>query len=143
MNSRSPAASRQVSVEMTPGLEALIKFYTRGLGLLVIKALEFDGVTEIILGYGENTTRPVLMLLQLHDEEASARVESAAAKLVLTTDDALQMAEHLRQLGYAPGAIRRDPVNAMQGFSVSDPEGNVVEVIEYPLPVPAWSEQSG
>lgn len=119
----------------TDNMDQLVAFYTHGLGMAVLRKIEFEKATEIILGSGDGQG-PVLMLFQKHEraEKVEKQGGDSIDKLLIKTNDAKALAGRLKDQGYTPGEVEANPVNQMMVFWVYDPDGNALEIVQYPMP---------
>src|ERR1700730_6128190 len=86
-------------------LERSIRFYTEGLGMVVLTKLVSGPVTEVILGFQGKNDQPGLILFQTQGAGESLPVEhgNADTKVVLGVADIAAVAAKLSSVGYPSG----------------------------------------
>lgn len=137
-----PAASPPLEISLmgaglrTNDLDAAIRFWRDGLGLVEIHRIEPGDVVEVIMGFGGESRPPMLLLLARKDgvPEDLVPAEKRKDKLVLSVSDAEAVRAKLAAAGYAPGEIHVHEASGTKVFWVSDPDGHRLEITQPPRP---------
>ncbi len=114
-------------------LEKSIDFYTRHLGMTVLRRTDYpEGkFTLVFVGYGNETTNTVVELTHNWDETEPYKIGSGFGHLALAVPNIYEACEQMRKEGVT---ISRDPGPMKHGKSViafiEDPDGYKVELIE-------------
>jgi catechol 2,3-dioxygenase-like lactoylglutathione lyase family enzyme len=114
-------------------LERSIRFYTEGLGMIVLTKLVSGPVTEVILGFQGKRDRPGLIVFQTKGADESLPVEhgNADTKVVLGVTDIAAVAARLSSAGYPVGDIHHNgPYKILITY---DPDGYKYEIVEMPV----------
>jgi catechol 2,3-dioxygenase-like lactoylglutathione lyase family enzyme len=114
-------------------LERSIRFYTEGLGMVVLTKLVSGPVTEVILGFQRNNDRPGLIVFQTKGADESLPVEhgNADTKVVVGVADIAAVAARLSSAGYPAGDIHHNgPYKILIAY---DPDGYKYEIVEMPV----------
>ncbi len=115
-------------------LERSIDFYTRALGMTVLRRRDFpDGkFTLAFLGYGPEDTHPAIELTYNYGV-SRYEVGSGFGHIAVGTDDIRAACDAVRRAG---GQIAREPGPMKHGTTVIafavDPDGYKIELIERP-----------
>ncbi|OIP40722.1 MAG: lactoylglutathione lyase [Deltaproteobacteria bacterium CG2_30_63_29] len=113
-------------------LERSIHFYTRGLGMQLIREQEYPGgkFTLAFLGYGPEESNTVIELTHNWGTE-SYELGTGFGHIAIGTDNILGACEQLESAG---GVITRKPGPMQHGTTViafaTDPDGYKIELIE-------------
>jgi catechol 2,3-dioxygenase-like lactoylglutathione lyase family enzyme len=113
-------------------LERSIRFYTEGLGMIVLTKLVSGPVTEVILGFQGKSGQPGLIVFQTRGGGESLPVEhgNADTKVVLGVADIVAVAAKLNSAGYPAGDIRQN--GPYESLIAHDPDGYKYEIVEMP-----------
>jgi catechol 2,3-dioxygenase-like lactoylglutathione lyase family enzyme len=136
-----PAAAPQLEVSLigaglrTNDLDAAIRFWRDGLGLVEITRLEPGELIEVIMGFGTTVGPPMLLLLARRDgvPEDLVPAERRKDKLVLSVSDTEAARAQLAAAGYAPGEIHVHEPSGTHIFWVNDPDGHRLEITQPPI----------
>lgn len=110
-----------------------IDFYTRHLGMTMIRQRDFEGgrFTNTFIGYGDEDTDTVLELTYNWDQEEPYSHGSGFGHLAVGVPDIYATCEALRKEGVT---ISREPGPMKHGTTViafiEDPDGYKIELIE-------------
>lgn len=117
----------------TQSMDELVGFYTDGLGMRLIRTIDLGSAVEKILSFGDQRG-PLVMLYQTKKPQDDELFHGLTrARYVLKTADIKALAARLEKAGYQPGEIRNNSVNQMAVAVVRDPDGNILEIVEYPM----------
>lgn len=114
-------------------LERSIEFYTKKLGMALIRRAEYPGgkFTNVFVGYGAEETDTVLELTYNWDQEAPYDHGGAFGHLALAVEDIQATCDALAKEGVS---IPRPPGPMKHGTTViafiEDPDGYKIELIE-------------
>jgi catechol 2,3-dioxygenase-like lactoylglutathione lyase family enzyme len=113
-------------------LERSIRFYTQGLGMVVLTKVASGPVTELILGFQGKNDQPGLIVFQTKGAEESLPVEhgNADIKVVLGVADIAAVAAKLSSAGYPAGDIHQN--SPYKTLITHDPDGYKYEIVEMP-----------
>jgi catechol 2,3-dioxygenase-like lactoylglutathione lyase family enzyme len=113
-------------------LERSIRFYTAGLGMVVLQKLVSGPVTEVILGFQGRKDQPALIVFQTQGPGGSLPVEhgNSDTKVVLGVPDVHAVAARMASLGYAASDIHQNGVYKI--LIAHDPDGYKYEIVEMP-----------
>jgi catechol 2,3-dioxygenase-like lactoylglutathione lyase family enzyme len=113
-------------------LEGSIRFYTEGLGMIVVTKLVSGSVTEVILGFQGKSDQPGLIVFQTKGADESLPVEhgNADTKVVLGVADIAAVAARLTSAGYPVGDIHQNGL--YKTLIAHDPDGYKYEIVEMP-----------
>lgn len=118
----------------TQSMDELVRFYTEGLGMTLIRTIDFGSAVEKILSFGDQQRGPLIMLYQTKTPQDDTLFQGLTrARYVLKTADIKALAARIEKAGYQPGEIRNNAVNQMAVAMVRDPDGNILEIVEYPM----------
>lgn len=115
-------------------LEPALRFYTLGMGFTVVRRIELDGATEMILSTGAEPRTPLLFVMARGKRSVRPARAPRMDKIVMRANDADALAARQRAAGYAPSEVTANPLNHARGFWVKDPDGNAFEVTSTPRP---------
>lgn len=119
-------------------LEKSIEFYTQGLGMTILRRLDFPGekFTLVFVGYADEAESTVIELTYNWDA-GSYRHGEAYGHIAIGTDDVLRLYQHIERLKFKtvrnPAAMRfeskqKAPLEIIA--FVEDPDGYKVELIQ-------------
>ena len=114
-------------------LDASIDFYTRHLGMKVLRRTDYpEGkFTNVFVGYGDETTDTVLELTHNWDQDTPYDLGSAFGHLAVAVPDIYATCAQMEQDGVK---IARKPGPMKHGTTViafiEDPDGYKIELIE-------------
>lgn len=114
-------------------LEKSIDFYTRLLGMKLLRRTDYPGgkFTLAFVGYGEETEHTVIELTHNWDQEEPYELGSGFGHIALGVPDIYGVCEALEREGVS---IPRPPGPMKHGFTViafvEDPDGYKIELIE-------------
>lgn len=114
-----------------------LRFYTEGLGMVEMGRVELKDVTEIILGFSNDRTRPGIMLIRDKPASSAPAIEpgNGYQRTVLRVADLRAVADRLAAAGYPTGAIGNSgPYHVLM---IEDPDGYRYELVEFPAAKPA------
>ena len=113
-------------------LERSIRFYTEGLGMIVLTKLVSGPVTEVILGFQGKSDQPGLIVFQTKGADESLPVDhgNADTKVVLGVADIVAVAAKLSSAGFPAGDIRQN--GQYKSLIAHDPDGYKYEIVEMP-----------
>lgn len=113
-------------------LERSIRFYTQGLGMIVLTKVASGPVTEVILGFQGKSDQSGLIIFQKKGADESLPVEhgNAATKVVLGVTDIAAVAAKLSSAGYPAGTIQQH--GSYKVLIAHDPDGYKYEIVEMP-----------
>jgi catechol 2,3-dioxygenase-like lactoylglutathione lyase family enzyme len=119
----------------TSAIDVSLRFYTEGLGMVVVAKLPRGTGSEIILGFSKEHPQPGIILLG-DGKTASARIVqgNGLSRIVLRVPDLNAMSDRLKKAGYAPSVIR-DVARGYRMMTVTDPDRYTFEVVEQKRPV--------
>jgi catechol 2,3-dioxygenase-like lactoylglutathione lyase family enzyme len=117
-------------------LERSIRFYTQGLGMMVLTKVASGPVTEVILGFQGKSDQPGLIVFQKKGPGESLPVEhgNADTKVVLGVTDIAAVAARLSSAGYPAGDIQQN--GPYKVLIAHDPDGYKYEIVEMPAATP-------
>ena len=106
------------------------EFYSKALGLEVLRTYELGYLNEIVLGH--NGSDHAVLVLMNWPEDSQRRYEGSNVKVVFNHPNAAAVIDRIRAMG---GAIDREalPHPALNGVLIGlarDPDNYVVEVIQ-------------
>lgn len=116
-------------------LEKSIDFYTRHLGMTVLRNKEFpDGrFTNVFVGYGDENSNTVLELTHNWDQTDPYEHGAAFGHLAVAVPDIYATCEKLEAEGVPiprpPGPMKFGGSTTAMAF-IEDPDGNKIELIE-------------
>ncbi len=114
-------------------LDASIEFYTKYLGMTLLRKKDFEGgrFTLAFVGYGDEKDHTVLELTHNWDQEEPYDLGSGYGHIALGVPDIYATCDALREAG---AKIVREPGPMMHGSTViaflEDPDGYKVELVE-------------
>lgn len=114
-------------------LDASIEFYTKYLGMSLLRKKDFEGgrFTLAFVGYGDEKNHTVLELTHNWDQEENYDLGNGYGHIALGVPDIYATCGALREAG---AKIVREPGPMMHGSTViaflEDPDGYKVELIE-------------
>lgn len=114
-------------------LDRSVDFYTNVLGMQQVARYEFEGVTEVLVGYGPQGESPSLVLVDRAGHPSPVDVGTGFDRVLLMVDDLHAVCERLRAFGCA---VTRDPAQPA-GIPVilamaTDPDGYGLELLGQP-----------
>jgi lactoylglutathione lyase len=111
-------------------LERSVAFYTTVLGMQVVARYEFEGLTEVLVGYGAQGESPSVVLVDRADH-GPVDAGTGFDRLLVIVDDIQEVLDRLRAFGCEvtkePGAPTEFP--AMLAMA-KDPDGYGLELIQ-------------
>jgi catechol 2,3-dioxygenase-like lactoylglutathione lyase family enzyme len=112
--------------------ERSLRFYTQGLGMVEMGRVELKDVTEIILGFSNDRTRPGIMLIKDKPASPTPAIElgNGYQRTVLRVADLRAVADRLAAAGYPTGAIANS--GPYRILMIEDPDGYRYELVEFP-----------
>ena len=114
-------------------LERSIDFYTRLLGMRVMRNMDFEGgrFTNVFIGYGDEDSQAVIELTHNWDQEGPYDLGDGYGHVALGVPDIYKTCETLTANG---GKVVRAPGPMKHGSTViafvEDPDGYKIELIE-------------
>lgn len=114
-------------------LEASIDFYTRHLGMTVLRRSDYPSgkFTNVFVGYGEETCETVLELTHNWDQEQAYDLGTGFGHLAIGVPDIYATCEAMKDEGVniprPPGPMKHG--NTVIAF-IEDPDGYKIELIE-------------
>lgn len=126
------AEQRMVGVGLhVTDLDRSIDFYTNVLGMKQLARYDFEGVTEVLVGYGAQGESPSMVLVDRAGHPAPVDVGTGFDRILLMVDDVEAVCERLRAFGCA---VTQEPAQPME-FPVmlamaKDPDGYGLELLE-------------
>lgn len=118
-------------------LEKSIDFYTRHLGMTVLRNKEFpDGrFTNVFVGYGDENSNTVLELTHNWDQTEPYEQGAAYGHLAVSVPDIYAACEKMAAEGVPiprpPGPMKFGGSSTAMAF-IEDPDGHKIELIERP-----------
>ena len=114
---------------------ALARFYETAFGLQEVNRLEFPGMLEIMMNFGDNTDaakankNAQIVVMQRKSDD----IEDSVPHIILNVTDVMAVAEAVKAAG---GSMQGDPrpfgkTGMVIGFAI-DPAGNRIEMIQPP-----------
>jgi catechol 2,3-dioxygenase-like lactoylglutathione lyase family enzyme len=103
-----------------------IRFYTAGLGMTVLRKLQYDEYTEVVLSFDGTLAGPVLLLgkdNRIQENTSPIAFGDGFGRIVLRTTDVAKIAKQLSAAGYDAGDVHSNPDNNMRNLWVEDPDG--------------------
>jgi catechol 2,3-dioxygenase-like lactoylglutathione lyase family enzyme len=140
LSAQAPGAAPTVGMMGTgvhaSDLDRSIKFYRDGLGMVELRHLVLGATDEVIMGFSQSPSPPMLFLLHRRDTSGAPQpaVVDPQEKIVLTVINAEALVARLKAAGYSPGPINGNPQQGVKVFWVSDPDGHRLEVTERTSP---------
>ena len=119
-------------------LDRSVDFYTTVLGMQVVGRFEFEGITEVLVGYGELGTAANVVLVDRAANPgpfnmATGEMASGFDRILLMVDDIDATCARLRDFGCPitgePDVALEIPVRIVMA---QDPDGYGLELIEQP-----------
>ena len=116
-------------------LEKSIDFYTRHLGMTLLRRKEFpDGkFTNVFVGYGDETGNTVLELTHNWEQEEPYEMGRAYGHLAVAVPDIYGVCERLEAEGVEvprpPGPMKFGGSSTAMAF-IKDPDGHMIELIQ-------------
>jgi lactoylglutathione lyase len=112
-------------------LDRSVDFYTNVLGMQQVARHDFEGVTEVLVGYGVPGESPSLVLVARAEHPSPLDVGTGFDRVLLIVDDVRATCEKLRAFGCD---VTREPAE-LAGFPVllamaKDPDGYGLELLE-------------
>jgi catechol 2,3-dioxygenase-like lactoylglutathione lyase family enzyme len=107
-----------------------LRFYRDGLGMKVRMQFGPAERPDTIVGFGDDTTEPSVMLLSDRAGAERRKIEHAHGfdRFVVFVTDIEGVSRRLRELGFAPGDIRLVHGTSLM-MMATDPDGYRVEII--------------
>jgi catechol 2,3-dioxygenase-like lactoylglutathione lyase family enzyme len=120
----------------TSAIDTSLRFYTEGLGMVVMAKLPRGAGSEVILGFSKEHPQPGIILLG-DGKATGARIVqgNGLSRIVLRVPDLDGMSNRLKKSGYAPSAIH-DVARGYRMMTVADPDGYTFEMVEQKRPTP-------
>jgi lactoylglutathione lyase len=120
-------------------LDRSVDFYTTVLGMHVVGRFEFEGITEVLVGYGELGSAPNIVLVDRAANPGPHDLGTGFDRILLMVDDVDATCERLRAFGCPitgePDVALEMPVRIVMA---QDPDGYGLELIG-PADSPATS----
>jgi lactoylglutathione lyase len=121
-------------------LDRSVDFYTNVLGLREVARYQFEGITEVLVGFGEPGESPSIVLVDRADHPRPIDPGNGFDRAMLILDDVRAACERLRAFGCE---IVREPDDTTE-FPViiaiaRDPDGYGLELLEPRPPSPSPS----
>jgi lactoylglutathione lyase len=112
-------------------LDRSVDFYTNVLGLREVARYQFEGVTEVLVGFGEQGESPSIVLVDRADHPSPIDPGNGFDRVMLILDDVRSACERLRAFGCE---VVREPDDTTE-FPViiaiaRDPDGYGLELLE-------------
>jgi lactoylglutathione lyase len=112
-------------------LDRSIDFYTNVLGMRQVARHEFDGVTEVLVGYGAQGESPSLVLVARAQHPSPLDVGNGFDRVLVMVDDVRLVCERLLAFGCE---VSQEPTE-LPDFPVvlamaKDPDGYGLELLE-------------
>lgn len=116
-------------------LDRSVDFYTSVLGMHVVGRYEFEGITEVLVGFGELGSAPNVVLVDRAGHPGPYDMGTGFDRILLTVDDMDATCERLRAFGCPitgePDVALEIPVRIVMA---QDPDGYGLELIEQAAP---------
>jgi len=114
-------------------LDRSIRFYTEGLGMVVLGKIVSGPVKEVIFGFQGKPEQAGLMVFQTQGADESSPVEhgNSDTKVVLGVADVTAVAARLAAAGYPAGDIQQH--GSYRIVIAHDPDGYKYEIVEMPV----------
>jgi lactoylglutathione lyase len=130
-----------VGVHVTD-LDRSVEFYTSVLGMKEVARYEFEGITEVLVGFGDLGGAATVVLVDRAEHPGPYDMGTGFDRVLLMVDDVDATCERLRAFGCEvtkePGASAEVPVRIAMA---QDPDGYGLELIEQPGPLSGPSER--
>jgi lactoylglutathione lyase len=119
-------------------LDRSVDFYTSVLGMHVVGRFEFEGITEVLVGYGELGTAANVVLVDRAEypgpyNTAAGETGNGFDRILLIVDDVDATCQRVRDFGCSitgePDVTLPMPVRIVMA---QDPDGYRLELIEQP-----------
>ena len=114
-------------------LDRSVDFYTSVLGLHVVGRYEFEGITEVLVGFGDLGTAANVVLVDRAGHPGPYDMGTGFDRILLIVDDIDATCERLRAFGCPitgePDVALEIPVRIVMA---QDPDGYGLELIEQP-----------
>jgi len=112
-------------------LERSVDFYTDVVGMKELARYEFDGLTEVMVGYPTGDGAPSLILVDRADNPGPHDVGNGFDRVMLMVDDVDAVCDRLRAFGCTvitePAPMHQFPVKLAMA---QDPDGYRLELLE-------------
>lgn len=134
----TPAAAPAAQVSMlgsglrVSNLDAALRFYRDGLGLVEAGRVPLGDLEELILAAGSAPAPPFLFLVgpKQGKDEQLVGTKADRGRIVFAVTDLQAARGRLADAGYAPGEIKTHEGSGTQLFWASDPDGHRLEIIQ-------------
>ena len=113
----------------TSAIETSLRFYTAGLGMVVVAEIPRGAERKVILGFSKERPQPGIILLGDGKRGTKIVQGNGLSRIALRVHDLGAMATRLKAAGYAPSPIR-DVFAGYRMATVTDPDGYVFELVE-------------
>ena len=114
-------------------LDRSVDFYTSVLGMHIVGRFEFEGITEVLVGYGELGSAANVILVDRAEHPGPHDLGNGFDRILVMVDDIDGTCERLRAFGCAitgePDVNLEIPVRIVMA---QDPDGYGLELIEGP-----------
>ena len=119
-------------------MDASLRFYTEGLGMVVAHRMPLAKGQEVILGFSKEHPQPGIVLVSDTVSGIGAKVVHGDGfrQIVLRVSDIQILSDRLTKAGYPPSPIR-DVDMGYRMMIATDPDGYRYELVESRRPVPA------
>jgi catechol 2,3-dioxygenase-like lactoylglutathione lyase family enzyme len=116
----------------TADLQRATRFYTEGLGMVVLGKVESAASTEVVFGFAGRKDEPGIIVFQDKGANRTTPVEhgNADTKIVIGVRDAIAIARRLTAAGYSAGDIHEH--GPYKILIAHDPDGYKFEIVEMP-----------
>ncbi len=112
-------------------MEASLRFYTEGLGMMVAHKMPLAKGQEIILGFSKERPQPGIVLVSDETSGKGTKVipGDGFRRIVVRVPDIQAMSKRLTKAGYPPSPIR-DVAMGYRMMIATDPDGYRYELVE-------------
>ena len=119
-------------------MDASLRFYTEGLGMVVAHRMPLAKGQEVILGFSKERPQPGIVLVSDTTTGVGAKVVHGDGfrQIVLRVSDIQILSDRLTKAGYPPSPIR-DVAMGYRMMIATDPDGYRYELVESRRAVPA------
>ena len=119
-------------------MDASLRFYTEGLGMVVAHRMPLAKGQEVILGFSKERPQPGIVLVSDTTTGIGAKVVHGDGfrQIVLRVSDIQTLSDRLAKAGYRPSPIR-DVAMGYRMMIATDPDGYRYELVESRRPAPA------
>ncbi|UVO52648.1 VOC family protein [Sphingomonas sp. SUN039] len=141
-----PATAQELPTLIGPSLrtstiDTSLRFYTAGLGMVVVAEIPRGTAREIILGFSKEHPQPGIILLNEGKSGAKIVQGNGLSRIALRVPDLDAIAARLKAAGYAPSPIR-DVMKGYRIMTIADPDGYLFELVERRIsPEPSHAPQ--